>query len=178
LIYLLAYLLGTFPTGRIIGWIYRVDITSVGSKNIGATNVARCLGKLPGALTLIIDLLKGLLGVYLADDLGGFLAVLGHTFPPWSKGGKGVATALGVLLGTNTVLFIVSLLAFSLCYYRSRIVSLSSLAAVGITMFVSLVVLSFPYYILAIGALITIRHKENIVRLINGEEKCFSIEPR
>lgn len=175
MIYLLAYLLGTFPTGRVVGWLYRVDITKVGSKNIGATNVARTLGKGPGLLTLAIDISKGFLAAYLAGDIGGFLAVLGHTFPPWLRGGKGVATALGVLAGVNSILFIAALGAFLISYFMTRIVSLSSLMAVLVTCFVSLLILDIPYFILGMGALIIIRHKENIIRLLTGEEAAFKV---
>ncbi len=175
MIYLLAYLLGTFPTGRVVGWLYKVDITKVGSKNIGATNVARTLGKGPGLLTLSIDITKGFLAAYLAGDTGGFLAVLGHTFPPWLRGGKGVATALGALAGVNTILFIAALGTFIISYFATRIVSLSSLMAVLVTSFVSLLILDFPYFILGMGTLIIIRHKENIIRLLTGEEAAFKV---
>lgn len=175
MIYLLAYLIGTFPTGRVVASLYKVDITKVGSKNIGATNVARTLGKGPGLLTLGIDISKGFLAAYLAGDIGGFLAVLGHTFPPWLKGGKGVATALGALLGVDIALFIAALGTFLISYLATRIVSLSSLMAVLITSFVSLLILDFPFSILGMGALIIIRHKENIIRLLTGEEAAFRV---
>lgn len=178
MIYLLCYFLGTFPTGRIVGYFYKVDLTKVGSRNTGATNVARILGKVPGLLTLAIDTTKGLLAVYIAGDTGGFLAVLGHTYPPWLKGGKGVATALGVLLGFKLSLAIAALISFSITFFATKLVSLSSLTAVLITLFVSILILPSPYFILGIGVLIFIRHKDNIIRLLRGEESLFSFEAR
>ena len=134
------YLLGCFPTGMILARFAGIDITKQGSGNVGATNVARVLGAKAGVITLVLDLLKGLLAVLLAQLLfsesqlvphAGLAAVLGHciSLPPRLKGGKGVATSLGVLLALSPKLAAWPLALFLITFSLSKIVSLSSLVA-------------------------------------------------
>ena len=189
-LYLLAsYLLGSLPFGLWIAWQWKhVDIRTVGSGNIGATNVFRICGPFAGSFVFILDLLKGLLpplaGNYLLHlhsmpqwvILAGLLAIVGHNFSIWLgfKGGKGIATSAGVLMGLCplaglgvVVVFFVTLLAF-------RWISLGSLmTAVTLPIFT---LLFYPgqYYLLAFSltasVMATYRHRANIQRLLAGTE--------
>ena len=181
------YLIGTFPSGYLLAKLRGVDITKQGSGNVGATNVARSLGKKAGILTLVLDLTKGLLAIYLASllaDQGWFVAaaavavVCGHCFsiPPLLKGGKGVATGLGVLIALAPGAGVTSVVIFVLLFSATRFVSLSSIVAT----------LSAPIYslvtnqpeakslaLMTIALVIVYRHRENIQRLIEGRESKF-----
>jgi glycerol-3-phosphate acyltransferase PlsY len=182
-----AYLCGSIPTGVILSHLFaRIDIRDYGSHNIGATNVYRNLGKKLGILTLIGDVLKGALPVYLACKLTGvdvwvslaaLAAFLGHLFPVYLKfsGGKGVATALGVFLVLAPMALMVSVLVFVIVLLFFRYVSLSSMvAAVSFPLFMYIVPHSYPpsYLITAliVGIMIISRHQENIKRILNGTE--------
>jgi glycerol-3-phosphate acyltransferase PlsY len=184
---LLAYLCGSIPTGVLIANRLGIDVRKVGSGNIGATNVARSVGKTAGVLTLLGDAAKGLIPVLAvrALELGeaalacaAVAALLGHLFSPFLhfSGGKGVATGLGVFLGLAPQAILLALLFFLLTFAVSRIVSLASLVATAVTP-VLLFVLSYPYtHLLAgivIAGFIILRHRENIVRLFKGEEQKF-----
>ena len=135
-----AYLLGSIPTGLLLARAFGVDIRSAGSGNIGATNVYRTLGRKFGIMTLAGDCLKGLVPVLAARYLGvsagwlaltGSAAFLGHVYTVFLgfKGGKGVATALGVFLGVSPLAVPVSLAIFSLVLWKWRYVSLASITA-------------------------------------------------
>lgn len=182
------YLIGCFPTGMILARIAGVDITKQGSGNVGATNVARVLGAKAGVVTLVLDLLKGALAVLIAQalfglshltNLAGLAAVLGHciSLPPRLKGGKGVATSLGVLLALSPELAAWPLGIFLLIFSVSKIVSLSSLVALIATPLIA-AFLDFSTSVLIVLGLIalvvTLRHQANINRLIRGEEPRFS----
>jgi glycerol-3-phosphate acyltransferase PlsY len=186
----LAYFCGSIPTGVILARRRGIDVRKVGSGNIGATNVARSVGKKTGLLTLLGDAAKGLIPVLLVRilDLGetplacaAVAALLGHVFSPFLRfsGGKGVATGLGVFLGLAPQAILLALLLFIFTFALSRIVSLASLIAAGATP-VLLFLLSYPQgHILAgviIAGLIIIRHHENIVRLLKGQESRFSMK--
>ncbi len=160
------------------------DPRKVGSGNIGATNVMRAAGKTTGALTLIGDALKGFLPVAVALLLGepksivaavGLSAFLGHLFPVFLKfrGGKGVATALGVYLGLDPLAVLIAVIIFVLIALKWRFVSLGSLVGAAI-MPPLLYFLNAPgqyiYLVLIMGALIFIKHRDNIRRLISGTE--------
>ena len=188
LISVAAYLCGSIPTGVLLSRRLGVDIRKTGSGNVGATNVARSAGKKAGLLTLLGDALKGLIPVLVVRflDLGeaalacaAVAALLGHIFSPFLhfSGGKGVATGLGVFLGLAPQAVLLALLLFIATFAVSRIVSLASLVATVATPFF-LFLLSYPtgylYAGLIIAALITVRHHENINRLLKGQEKKFS----
>lgn len=182
------YLIGAIPTGFLLAKNKGIDITQRGSGNPGATNVARVLGKKSGLLVLGLDIFKGLFAVILATmvfdpsnmvALAGFFAVLGHCFsiPPLFRGGKGVATALGVLLTLSPGCTFIGILTFATVFYSSRIVSLASLsAALAIPVFAIFLVKdqAVLWAIGAIAALVIFRHKTNLERLIRGEEPRFS----
>ena len=179
-----AYLLGSVPVGVLLARIKGTDPRKVGSGNIGATNVMRAAGKVTGALTLAGDILKGLLPVAVAFIMeepvivvaaAGLAAFLGHLFPLFLKfkGGKGVATALGVYLALDPFAVVITVIVFVLVLLKWRFVSLGSLVGVA-AMPLLLYLLNAPdYYIylaLVIGALIFIKHKDNIRRLLAGTE--------
>lgn len=182
------YLIGALPTGYLVARFHGVDIASSGSGNVGATNVARVIGKKAGLITLGIDVLKGLLSVSLASfvfgnpeltSLAAVATVGGHCFsiPGRSKGGKGVATGMGVLLVLSPVSAICAVAVFSLIFGLSKIVSLSSIsAALCAPLFASLTGIegSSLYSIGFVALLICYRHKENLRRLSEGNEKKFS----
>lgn len=189
---LTGFLLGSIPSGYIIGKIWGVDVTKSGSKNIGATNVNRLAGKFAGSLTLIFDLVKGILATvapsYLntsyvpqAAAICGVCAVIGHCFSPFmgGKGGKGVATSLGVFFSITPFLAFLAVLVFLLVAGVSRYVSLGSL--IGIWFLVILIATQalgyYPNEILwsaiLVAAIVTLRHSENIKRLRAGNENKF-----
>lgn len=183
-----AYLCGSIPTGVLLTRRLGIDIRNTGSGNVGATNVARTAGKKVGLLTLLGDALKGLIPVVLVRMLGlgeftvacaAVAALLGHIFSPFLQfsGGKGVATGLGVFLGMAPQAIFIALVAFIVTIAVSRIVSLASIVA---TALLPLLLMWFAYpasYIWAgmmMSALVIIRHKENIIRLLRGQEAKFS----
>ena len=187
LIILLAYLIGAIPFGVLIGRIFRVDIMSRGSKNIGATNVVRTVGVIPGILVLTLDLLKGTLATYLAifylnDPLliitAGLAAILGHMFPVYLKfkGGKGAAVGLGVLLAIAPVIFLYAALWTVAIVAIFRYVSLASITGpvvIAILMYYWNVPLPYLIVCLIVAILMVIKHIPNIKRLINGTERKF-----
>jgi len=185
---LISYLIGAFPSGIILAKIYKIDIKNKGSKNTGATNVARVIGKKAGIITLILDVLKGILAVYISFTISkeidyisifGFFAILGHCISlPGLKGGKGIATSFGVISFINPTLGLLVFLIFLFSILITKIVSLSSIISSLFILFFGLFnifSLDSLYYLgfALIGLLTIIRHKENIIRLINKEEKKF-----
>jgi len=181
------YLLGSFPSGYLLAKLHGIDITKQGSGNVGATNVARSLGKRAGIMTLILDLTKGFLAVILASlmtDQTWFLSgasvavVCGHCFslPPILKGGKGVATGLGVLIALIPGAALTSIAIFALLFSATRTVSLASILATLSAPLYSLVTNQHEAKSLALIALslvIVYRHRENIKRLTEGREPKF-----
>lgn len=196
-----AYLAGCTPFGLLVARsVAGIDIRSEGSGNIGATNVGRVLGAKWGITVLLLDALKGLLPVWLIPMfvegdgtsglmtlrvLAGVATVVGHMFPVWLrfKGGKGVATSLGVVLMLAPWGSLAAFGGFLLCMLASRIVALSSIVAAlvfGIgQMFIlqpnpfAIEKLPLSVFSLAVPSLIVIQHRSNIRRLIRGEEKPF-----
>jgi glycerol-3-phosphate acyltransferase PlsY len=183
-----AYLLGSVPTGLLLAKAFGdVDIRTTGSGNIGATNVYRTLGKKLGVMTLVGDCLKGLLPVLAARQLElspswiaaiGLAAFLGHIYTVFLgfKGGKGVATALGVFLGISAASIPVALLVFAGVLYRWRYVSLASITAAAVMpSLVAFFERTPPYTLMAllVAALVIWRHRENIRRLREGSESRF-----
>jgi glycerol-3-phosphate acyltransferase PlsY len=184
---LMAYLIGSIPIGVILSsFVGKEDIRKKGSGNIGATNVFRVHGKKLGVLTLAGDALKGAIPV-LAAMLSGLGAVwvslvalavfLGHLYPVFLsfKGGKGVATAMGIFLVISPVALIMSAAIFLALVYKYRYVSLGSLAAAAVMpVLIGLINCSdykiYMIFSLCISALIFYKHKANIERLLNKEE--------
>ncbi|GJM07471.1 MAG: glycerol-3-phosphate acyltransferase [marine bacterium B5-7] len=180
---IIAYLLGSLSTAIILAKLLKLDDPrDTGSGNPGATNMLRSAGKKIAALVLAGDMLKGLLSVWIAIVLGnhGFAlacvalaAVVGHIFPLFFhfKGGKGVATAFGVILGLSGGAALIGAMTWGLCLFFTKYSSLSALIATG-----AIVLFSFaatPQYalpVLAIAVLIVWRHKGNIERLKQGKE--------
>lgn len=197
-----AYLLGAVPFGLLIGLAHGVDIRTQGSRNIGATNIGRVLGRKWGYLCLAADILKGLVPTLLASltlvpDLDNpqnqtavlavaLAAVLGHVFPVYLgfRGGKGVATTVGVALGIwphYTLAMGAALLAYALVRFTTGLVSAGSLtlaAVFPLTLFVGLRVcglgLATHWPLQAVATLLSLiiflRHRENIRRLLHGQE--------
>ncbi len=180
----LSYLCGSIPTGVLLSARRGVDPRDIGSGNIGATNVARTVGAPLGVLTLIGDALKGMLPVVIATRLGfdapvvasaGLAAFAGHLFPCFLRfrGGKGVATALGVLLGLAPTAMAIIVPLFVMIVVGTRYVSLASLMMAIVT--APLVfALDYPRSTIAtatiMGLLIVIRHRDNIQRIRFGTE--------
>jgi glycerol-3-phosphate acyltransferase PlsY len=185
LLIIFAYLIGSIPTGVLVANYYSdKDITTEGSGNIGATNVGRVVGKKAGILTLAGDIIKGVLPVILAIFIVGnplivaitaLLAFLGHIYPLFNnfKGGKGVATALGIFLVISPLSALSAAAIFALLLYFYRYVSLGSIVAAG-AMPALMGLYSAPKsYIamsLVVGGFIIYRHKGNIRRLLDGNE--------
>ncbi|MCL6464063.1 glycerol-3-phosphate 1-O-acyltransferase PlsY [Pseudacidobacterium ailaaui] len=192
---LIAYLLGSVPFGYVLVRVFRKeDIRAKGSGNIGATNVVRSGAKGLGALTFLLDALKGALAVLLAQwvfpavpaqnaaALAALSAILGHIFPVWLrfKGGKGVATALGVFLALAWPPAMAGLGVFVLVFVLFRYVSLASiLAAAAFPLFAFLLPHRETYnlwltaVILIVPVLVIAKHSQNIRRLLHGTEYRF-----
>jgi acyl phosphate:glycerol-3-phosphate acyltransferase len=196
-----SYLLGSIPSGFIIGRFAGVDIRTHGSGNMGATNVLRTLGKPYGYSVFLFDALKGFLAVW----LGGFIArqslftrgyvdwfsilaalacVLGHMFPVWLKfkGGKGVATSAGTMLGLAPLATLIAAFVWIIVFELTRYVSLASVAAT-ISLPTALGILlalhfghSLPIFwvALVLAGIICWRHRSNFVRLVRGTEPRFT----
>ncbi len=180
-----AYLLGSIPTGLVLAKaLAGIDPRQGGSRNIGATNVLRTAGKTLGVATLIGDVLKGVIPVCLALFLqrgewwvaaAGLAAFLGHCFPIYIgfRGGKGVATSLGVYLPLTPLAVLVNVFVFASALGVTRMVSVGSiLAAIAMPLLIGLGRYPLAYLILSlcVDAIIIFRHKENIKRLIQGRE--------
>lgn len=182
---LLAYILGSIPSGLIIGKIfYKIDIREHGSKNLGATNAFRTLGFKPGMTVTLMDILKGTLATLLplildADIhllIAGTFAVIGHMFPIFAhfKGGKAVATSAGVVLGYEPSLFLLAILFFFISLYLSKYVSLSSMVA-ALASFIYCLIFRFEDWplttvILLLNIFIFYRHRANIKRIMTKTE--------
>ncbi len=205
-----AYLLGAIPFGLLIGLAHGVDIRQHGSRNIGATNTGRVVGRPWGYLCLILDVLKGLVPVVVARQMlvhppvtslmlckwiaVGLAAVLGHMLPIYLRfrGGKGVATTVGVALGVYphyTVTMAAALLLYAVVRFTTGLVSLGSLtiavvfpAAFFVYVWLSPEATLGVYWplaavALALGVLIIVRHRANIARLLTGQELAPAAEP-
>ena len=180
-----AFLLGAIPFGYLAGKLKGIDLRAHGSGNIGATNALRVLGWKIGLPVLLLDVLKGYLPVLLAQRLAlspwwvvgaGLLAILGHTYSPFLgfRGGKGVATSLGVLIGLSPLIAVITLAAFILVIAITRYVSLGSLigAVTEAICFLALPGLPLSYRLLGLLAafFVILRHRPNIKRLLDGTE--------
>lgn len=182
---ILGYLLGSIPSGLIIGrTFWNVDLRERGSKNIGATNAYRTLGKSAGALIFAADLAKGILAVWLGQYLagtpaammiGGMFAIIGHNWSILLKfsGGKGVATGLGVISMLMPQVTLTVFLIWIAIVYFTKYVSLGSVTAAALVPILAYLYAA-PAEYAAFGALAAVfviyRHKSNIARLLNGTE--------
>lgn len=192
-----AYLIGAIPTGFIMAKLFKgIDIRNFGSTNVGATNVYRVAGKVPGFITLILDALKGLIVVTLiagysykfADafdydfyrSLLGLIAICGHVWPVFLRfrGGKGVATTMGVLIGLAPAALSLSLLVWLGIFMLTNYVSLASIIF-GVSLPLFAVLLDQSFYIILLTVTIcilnTYKHNPNIKRLLKGEESKIVI---
>ena len=191
---LISYLLGSIPFGLIISKLNGVDIRLHGSKNIGATNVLRVLGKKYGLTTFFLDTLKGFIPTYYFpmflienqfSDIGilfGILSIIGHTFPIFLafKGGKGVATSAGMLFGVAPIALFIGFLIWILTLMISKYVSLSSIlaciTALLIVLFDQSSSLILQVLMFFLTVLIIFLHRANIARIINGTENKIKRE--
>ena len=191
---LIAYLLGSFPSAILIGKIfYKIDVREFGSGNAGATNTFRVLGKKAGLPVLFLDVLKGFLSVNLIAFLDlipfsidgifelqltfGIAAVIGHLFPVFTgfRGGKGIATLLGILIGIHSTAAICSSLVFIIIFLIFKFVSLASIiASLSFPILIYLLSDSTPnsliIFSIFVPILSLITHQKNIERLVRGEE--------
>ncbi|MDD2337991.1 MAG: glycerol-3-phosphate 1-O-acyltransferase PlsY [Geobacteraceae bacterium] len=183
-----SYCIGSIPTGLLLAKAFGgVDIRTQGSGNIGATNVYRTLGRKVGILTLVGDCLKGLLPVLAAKSLHlpgewialiGIAAFLGHIFPVFLrfKGGKGVATALGVFLATSPLAVLGALCVFITVLVSWRYVSLASMTAAAVMPLLVTLIYRNPILVamaIVISVTVILKHLENIKRLKSGTENKF-----
>jgi len=184
---LLTYIIASIPFGLVISKLFGRDIRKEGSGNIGATNVTRVLGKKAGVLVLILDALKGFIPTYYAYyyfqdylyiSLVAIIAVIGHCFSIFMKfkGGKGVATALGVLLALSGKTAFIIILFWLGVFLISGYVSLASILSASLSWVVIFYIEKNIYYTLAafiISLIIFYKHKDNINRLLSDTEHKF-----
>ncbi len=190
LLTIVSYLLGAVPFGLLVARMHGVDIRSKGSGNIGATNVLRVIGKGWGVFTFVLDALKGFIPAFIFPMVGnldsewgvlfGLAAIIGHTFPVYLKfkGGKGVATSAGMLLGVAPLAIGVGFACWVICMVLSRYVSLSSIIAaiaVAVTVWVDprQESIAIRVSLTIMAGLIVWLHRANIKRLLNGTENRF-----
>jgi glycerol-3-phosphate acyltransferase PlsY len=197
---ILAFLIGSIPVGLLVARAKGIDITKVGSGNIGATNVVRALGPKVGLFVFVLDALKGALPTYVTSLfvtqqsygldtqtwrlLIGVVAILGHMFSPWLKfkGGKGVATGFGAAVGSIPLTALAALGVMIIVTVVSRYVSLASIcAAISVLLFSNLVFHDSaqinPILIVMIAFIIW-KHRGNIQRLREGTESKFSLKSK
>ena len=188
----LGYLIGSFPTSFLMARALKgIDIREVGSGNAGATNVMRSVGKLPALITLIVDIAKGAFVVTFVANFFyqytetidydfyrsflGLAAICGHIWPVWLKfrGGKGVATTLGVAIGLAPVVLLPSVFIWLVIFFTTNYVSLASILAL-IAFPIIAIAFSQPLYLVLVSAVICsisiFKHRENIKRLLKGQE--------
>lgn len=194
-----AYLLGSIPTAVWVGraW-YNIDVREHGSKNAGATNTFRVLGKKPGIFVLVIDILKGAIAVLvpffvidlfpdlsldadIVQIIAAVFAVIGHIFPIFVgfRGGKGVATSLGIIFGIQPLSALICLGIFLIVFIASKYVSLGAITAAVV--FPITVFLHQPdstemqIFSILLGLAVIVAHKKNIGRLLKGEENKMNL---
>jgi glycerol-3-phosphate acyltransferase PlsY len=189
----IAWLIGGIPFGLIIVHLMTgSDIREAGSGNIGATNVLRTAGPLPGVLTLLLDAAKGFFAVWLADKLSGgsvlwmnlaaLAVLLGHAFPVWLKfkGGKSVASFVGAFAYLTPIPLVAVLLLFVMVVAWTRHLSLGSVIAAGLFPIACWMILhpDWPVLFAALGAAVLIvwRHRDNIERIHAGNERVFRLK--
>lgn len=185
---LASYFIGNISPAILIGRMYGIDIKKEGSGNAGTTNVLRVLGKKAAIATLVIDVLKGVLAVLLgryvvgtemAAMICGLSAICGHVWPAFFKfkGGKGVATAFGVIVAVNPLLGLSTLIVVLLVVVISRRMSAGSVVGAILFPFIACYFdRSYLYWALALAAIVLFKHRANIVRLLKGEEPKLSFK--
>jgi acyl phosphate:glycerol-3-phosphate acyltransferase len=202
LLFLIAYLVGSIPTAYWIGKLFfKIDIREHGSKNMGASNTFRVMGPVWGVIVLVIDLLKGVAAVQLANFvqetawlsgekqlwqlLFGLTAVAGHIFPLFAnfRGGKGVATLFGVVLAIQPWIALISLSSFAVIVFLTKYISLGSIIAVIV--FTVCIFFSFKesnlymrWFSIIAALLIIFMHRSNIKRIVAGNENKFNWKRR
>lgn len=186
----IPYVLGSIPFGLILVKLFGYgDIRSIGSGNIGATNVARTGNKGLALATLILDVLKGVLAVLITRHfaqgewyvaLSSIMVVLGHIFPVWLKfkGGKGIATTFAVYFMMNSFFGIAAISAWIVTFYGTRISSLSSITSLLVVVLVSILMhssihISNIFVVAFLSIVVIYKHKDNIKRILNGTEPRF-----
>ncbi|CAM3068611.1 glycerol-3-phosphate 1-O-acyltransferase PlsY [Streptobacillus ratti] len=184
----LSYLLGSIPNALWIGKIFKnIDVREYGSGNVGATNAARVLGWKLGIFTLLLDILKGSIFVLIAKKLNlddiylvliGMAAILGHSYSIYLgfKGGKAVATSLGVFLILVPKVILFLLIIFFVIVFITQYVSLSSITCAFFLPILTYMLynnLIYTIFGIFIGTIVIIRHKSNIINLINKNEAKF-----
>lgn len=197
-----AYLLGSIPTGFLVARTRGIDIRTVGSKNMGATNVFRVLGKGPGIVVLLVDALKGWVAVALAryvihshsaaggslneafaPIVAGLFAILGHNYTCWLKfkGGKGIATSAGVMVALVPWALLISLSTWLVAFVTTRYVSIASIAGSAVlpvaTWFTTRDLMLTAVTFL-VAALAIYKHRANVQRLRNGTENRFNFKKK
>ena len=196
---LLSYFIGSIPSGYLAGRIAGIDIRKTGSGNIGATNVTRELGKRYGYPVFLADFIKGLTTVGIATLVGShyklansdqalqlvaaIFCVIGNTFPVWLgfKGGKGVATSAGALFGLAPLATLVAVVVWVVTFQITRYVSVASMVAAIALPFAVLVMTQLNpahgfllfYFSICLAALVVLRHRSNLLRLMRGTEQRF-----
>jgi glycerol-3-phosphate acyltransferase PlsY len=197
-----AYLLGSVPNAVWYGKLfYDIDVREHGSKNAGATNTLRVLGNKPGFIVLFLDLLKGYIAASIPwlipeiqPDTNSFLviqialgacAVIGHVFPIFAgfRGGKGIATLLGIVIALNYWLAIVCMIVFVLIVWFTRYISVGSMLSAILSPFVVLYLFHWQtnalfYFCCVVALLVIYTHRANIQRLRNGNENRFSFHKK
>jgi len=184
---ILAYFIGSIPTAVWVSKaVFNIDIRDYGSGNAGATNTFRILGSRWGSFVMVVDMLKGLLLPYYVENdfartnfqIGlGLAAVLGHIFPLWAefRGGKGVATLFGLVLGISPITALGCVGVFMMVLYLTRFVSLSSiLASLAFPIFILIIFNvdneTYRIFAIAVALLVILTHQKNITRLLRGSE--------
>ena len=182
LVFFLSYISGSIPFGLIITKLFlSKDIREIGSKNIGATNVLRAGNKFIAGLTLLLDILKGLAPILITSYyfpnliyLSGLMAFLGHIFPVWLKfkGGKGIATYLGIIIALSLKLGLIFCLSWILILFITKYSSLSSIISVSFVFLISLLEKNFELnlFLFITFVIILYTHRKNILRLKNKTE--------
>jgi len=181
----IAYLIGSIPTGLWLGlWFRKTDIRQHGSRNIGATNTLRVLGKGLGITALVCDILKGVVPVLLAGRLSsweyaplvcGLAAIVGHVTSPFAgfKGGKGVATSTGVFAALCPVPTVIAVVVFAIVVGATRMVSAGSVCAAGaltVAVFVFDFSMALRILVTVAAVLVIVRHRTNLQRIVKGQE--------